>query len=156
MGCHDTGIYTRTGRIVQSLDALKEQLAGCSHMAQKEILGERNVEPNQISQRSVLSIPLGAALTDPLADSEFCLRLARATVRAEWRFLPGRAGAFDLASDGWPPPRSEHCCAVPNNRCRSSGSFARHGRSVSFVPPNAPEIGRASCRERVWRWVGVV
>jgi cytochrome c553 len=36
MGCHDTGIYSRTGRVVQSLDALEEQLAGCSHMAQKK------------------------------------------------------------------------------------------------------------------------
>jgi len=36
MGCHDTGIYSRTDRAVQSLDALKEQLAGCSHMAQKK------------------------------------------------------------------------------------------------------------------------
>jgi hypothetical protein len=35
-GCHDTGIYTRTDRAVQSLDALEEQLAGCSHMAQKK------------------------------------------------------------------------------------------------------------------------
>ena len=34
--CHDTGIYTRKHRHVQSLDALKEQLASCSHMAQKE------------------------------------------------------------------------------------------------------------------------
>jgi hypothetical protein len=36
MGCHDTGIYTRKDRLVQSLDALKEQLASCSHMAKKE------------------------------------------------------------------------------------------------------------------------
>jgi len=36
MGCHDTGIYTRKDRLVQSLDALKKQLGGCSHMAKKE------------------------------------------------------------------------------------------------------------------------
>ena len=36
MGCHDTGIYTRKDRLVQSLDALKEQLASCAHMAEKE------------------------------------------------------------------------------------------------------------------------
>ena len=36
MGCHDTGIYTRKDRHVQSLDALKKQLASCSHMAKKE------------------------------------------------------------------------------------------------------------------------
>jgi hypothetical protein len=36
VGCHDTGIYTRKERLVQSLDALKEQLASCSHMARKE------------------------------------------------------------------------------------------------------------------------
>ncbi len=35
-GCHDTGIYTRTDRLVRSLDALKQQLSGCSHMAKKE------------------------------------------------------------------------------------------------------------------------
>ena len=27
MGCHDTGIYTRKDRLVQSLDALKKRLA---------------------------------------------------------------------------------------------------------------------------------
>ena len=36
MGCHDTGIYTRKGRLVLSLDALKKQLGSCSHMAKKE------------------------------------------------------------------------------------------------------------------------
>ena len=36
MGCHDTGIYTRKDRLVQSLDALKKQLGDCSHMAKKE------------------------------------------------------------------------------------------------------------------------
>ena len=34
--CHDTGIYTRNNRLVRSLDALKQQLSGCSHMAKKE------------------------------------------------------------------------------------------------------------------------
>ena len=33
MGCHDTGVYTRKDRLVRSLDALKEQLVSCSHMA---------------------------------------------------------------------------------------------------------------------------
>ena len=36
MGCHDTSIYTRKDRLVRSLDALKNQLGGCSHMAKKE------------------------------------------------------------------------------------------------------------------------
>ena len=36
MGCHDTGIYTSKDRLVRSLDALKEQLGSCSHMAKKE------------------------------------------------------------------------------------------------------------------------
>ena len=36
MGCHDTGIYTRKDRLIQSLDALKERLGDCSHMAKKE------------------------------------------------------------------------------------------------------------------------
>jgi len=36
MGCHDTGIYTRKDHIVRSLDGLKQQLEGCSHMAKNE------------------------------------------------------------------------------------------------------------------------
>ena len=36
MGCHDTAVYTRKDHAVRSLDALKEQLGGCSHMARKE------------------------------------------------------------------------------------------------------------------------
>ena len=36
LGCHDTGIYTRKDRTVGSLDALKQQLESCSHMAKKE------------------------------------------------------------------------------------------------------------------------
>ncbi len=35
-GCHDTSVLTRKDRLVQSLDALKEQLVSCSHMANKE------------------------------------------------------------------------------------------------------------------------
>jgi mono/diheme cytochrome c family protein len=37
IGCHDTGIYTRKDRLVQSLDALKKRLGDCSHMANKEV-----------------------------------------------------------------------------------------------------------------------
>ena len=36
MGCHDTSIYTRKDHLIRSLDALKEQLGDCSHMAKKE------------------------------------------------------------------------------------------------------------------------
>ena len=36
LGCHDTGVYTRKDRRIRSLDALKEQLGDCSHMAKKE------------------------------------------------------------------------------------------------------------------------
>ena len=36
MGCHDTGIYTRKDRLVQSLYALEKRLGDCSHMAKKE------------------------------------------------------------------------------------------------------------------------
>ena len=36
MGCHDTSVFTRKDRLVQSLDALKKQLASCTHMAKKE------------------------------------------------------------------------------------------------------------------------
>ena len=35
-GCHDTSVLTRKDRVVQSLDALKEQLASCTHTANKE------------------------------------------------------------------------------------------------------------------------
>jgi len=36
MGCHDTSVFERKDRVVQSLDALKKQLASCTHMAKKE------------------------------------------------------------------------------------------------------------------------
>ena len=36
LGCHDTGVYTRKDRRIRSLDALKVQLANCSHMATLE------------------------------------------------------------------------------------------------------------------------
>jgi hypothetical protein len=36
MGCHDTSVFTRKDRLVQSLDALKKQLASCTHMSKKE------------------------------------------------------------------------------------------------------------------------
>jgi mono/diheme cytochrome c family protein len=35
-GCHDTSVMARKDRTVQSLDALKAQLANCAHMANKE------------------------------------------------------------------------------------------------------------------------
>jgi cytochrome c553 len=35
MECHQTDIYTRKDRHVQSLDALKAQVVGCTHMAKK-------------------------------------------------------------------------------------------------------------------------
>jgi len=35
-GCHNTGVYTRENRQVRSLDALKQQLEGCGHVAKKE------------------------------------------------------------------------------------------------------------------------
>ena len=34
--CHQTDIFTRKDRKIQSLDALKEQLVGCSHAAKVE------------------------------------------------------------------------------------------------------------------------
>jgi cytochrome c553 len=36
MKCHQTDIFTRKDRQVQSLDGLKEQLVACSHAAKKE------------------------------------------------------------------------------------------------------------------------
>ncbi len=34
--CHDTGVYTRKDPLVLSLDALKQQLQDCSHMAKAQ------------------------------------------------------------------------------------------------------------------------
>jgi cytochrome c553 len=34
--CHDTDIFTRKDRLVQSLDALKKQLVSCTHAVKKE------------------------------------------------------------------------------------------------------------------------
>jgi hypothetical protein len=36
-GCHDTGVYSRKTRSVQSLDALKQQLDACGHGSGKEL-----------------------------------------------------------------------------------------------------------------------
>jgi hypothetical protein len=36
VSCHDTSVYTRANRQIHSLDALKQQLQGCGHMAKKE------------------------------------------------------------------------------------------------------------------------
>ncbi len=36
VSCHDSSVYTRPNRGIRSLDALKQQLQGCSHMAKKE------------------------------------------------------------------------------------------------------------------------
>ena len=35
-GCHDSSVYTRPNRQIQSLDALKHQVEGCGHAAKKE------------------------------------------------------------------------------------------------------------------------
>jgi mono/diheme cytochrome c family protein len=34
--CHDSSVFTRKDRLVQSLDALRKQVANCTHMAKKE------------------------------------------------------------------------------------------------------------------------
>ena len=39
MGCHDTSVFTRKDRVVQSLDALKKQVVSSSHAAKKELSG---------------------------------------------------------------------------------------------------------------------
>jgi hypothetical protein len=35
-GCHDSGVYTRKTRSIQSVDALKQQLESCGHATKKE------------------------------------------------------------------------------------------------------------------------
>lgn len=39
-GCHDTSVHSRKDRAVRSFDALKEQVAGCSHMANAEFTAD--------------------------------------------------------------------------------------------------------------------
>jgi CxxC motif-containing protein (DUF1111 family) len=34
--CHDSSVFTRKDRHVQSLDALEQQVANCTHMAKKD------------------------------------------------------------------------------------------------------------------------
>jgi hypothetical protein len=41
MGCHNSGVYTRKSRSVQSLDALKQQLDSCGHASGKELSAEQ-------------------------------------------------------------------------------------------------------------------
>jgi hypothetical protein len=36
IGCHDSGVYTRKDRTVRSLEALKQQIENCSHMAKEK------------------------------------------------------------------------------------------------------------------------
>lgn len=36
-GCHDSGVYTRKTRSIQSLDALKQQLESCGHATKKDL-----------------------------------------------------------------------------------------------------------------------
>jgi len=35
-GCHDAGVYTRENRRIRSLDALRQQIDACGHMAKKD------------------------------------------------------------------------------------------------------------------------
>lgn len=42
MGCHNTVVYMRKDRKIQSLAQLKEQLGGCSHMAGQELSPEQS------------------------------------------------------------------------------------------------------------------
>ncbi len=35
-GCHDTSVYTRKDRMVQSLDGLEQQMSNCGHVANKK------------------------------------------------------------------------------------------------------------------------
>jgi len=35
-GCHDSSVYTRSNRMIHSLDALTHQVEGCGHAAKKD------------------------------------------------------------------------------------------------------------------------
>lgn len=37
MSCHDTRVYTRKDRQIKSLEALKQQMESCGHMAKIEL-----------------------------------------------------------------------------------------------------------------------
>ena len=41
MSCHDTGVFTGADHKIQSLDAIKRQLATCGHGAKKEFSAEQ-------------------------------------------------------------------------------------------------------------------
>ena len=71
MGYHDTGVFARKDRVVQSVDDLKEQLASCTHMAKKEFSESETEDPPKVLERSVLSFPPGSsgAYSVWLADS---------------------------------------------------------------------------------------
>jgi len=36
VSCHDASVYTRSNHSIRSLDALKQQVAGCGHLAKKD------------------------------------------------------------------------------------------------------------------------
>jgi hypothetical protein len=59
MGCHDTSVFTRKDRVVQSLDHLKKAVYQLHSHGEKRILRERNAGPPKVLERSVLSFPLG-------------------------------------------------------------------------------------------------
>ena len=40
--CHDTSVYTRTNRMVKSIDALGEQVNSCTHMASVTLTPEQH------------------------------------------------------------------------------------------------------------------
>ena len=58
MGCHDTNVLTRKDRVVQSFDALKEQLASCTHTAN---ISESEAQ-DLLKYLKVLSFPLAGAV----------------------------------------------------------------------------------------------
>ena len=65
MKCHQTDIFTRKDRQVQSLDALKEQLVACSHAAKKEFSASEMQDLLKYLNDQFLSLPVGPALVAP-------------------------------------------------------------------------------------------
>ena len=67
MSCHDTGIYTRKDRLVQSLAALKKRLSDCSHMANKEFSAIETQSSSSTSMISFISSARASSSVSPLA-----------------------------------------------------------------------------------------
>jgi hypothetical protein len=59
MQCHDTSVFTRKDRVVQSFRCFEKAVGQLHSYGKKRILRERNAGPPKVFERSILSFPLG-------------------------------------------------------------------------------------------------